>query len=114
MSLTITANDWIRFTFWIYIHQGTWKFTDVLSGLDNALQWMSCHSVGCKSLHSVTHTFKIQGPTSTLIITNMRLAVSEMVVLMAGLFSVVLASLTTMFLVSIEIPDSIKVKKSMI
>ena len=46
-------------------------------------------------------------------IINMGLAVSETVVLTAGLFSVVLASLTTMFLVSIEIPDSIKVKKYM-
>ena len=44
---------------------------------------------------------------------NMGLAKSESVVLTAGLVSVVLASLTTMFLVSIEIPDSIKVDKSL-
>ena len=42
----------------------------------------------------------------------MGLAKSESVVLTAGLVSVVLASLTTMFLVSIEIPDSNKVGKT--
>ena len=41
----------------------------------------------------------------------MGLAKSESVVLTAGLVSVVLASLTTMFLVSIEIPDSIRVNE---
>ena len=41
----------------------------------------------------------------------MRLAMCESVVLTAGLVSVVLASLTTMFLVSLEIPDRFKVLK---
>ena len=41
----------------------------------------------------------------------MRLAMFESVVLTAGLVSVVMASLTTMFLVSLEIPDRFKVKK---
>ena len=70
---------------------------------------MSCHSVEVQSLYSVTHASKIQGATSI----NMGQAKSESVVLTAGLVSVVLASLTTMFLVSIEIPDSIKVDKSL-
>ena len=66
------------------------------------------------TLTITAYPFHQNPETNINLIINMRLAVSETVVLTAGLFSVVLASLTTMFLVSIEIPDSIKVKKYMI
>ena len=67
--------------------------------------WNACHSCSCKSLYTVSHSFKNQASI------NMRLAMFESVVLTAGLVSVVMASLTTMFLVSLEIPDRFKVKK---
>ena len=72
---------------------------------------MSCHSVEVQITLFSYPCLKDPGSNININNLNMGQAKSESVVLTAGLVSVVLASLTTMFLVSIEIPDSIRVNE---